>query len=66
MATADARVRLGDRLERAIEERTDVEGAIERGTAEQRPRSGLKRTLVPRRLFTLPSFSSLLVGLPRL
>jgi uncharacterized protein (TIRG00374 family) len=45
MATADARVRLGDRLERAIEERTDVEGAIERGTAEQRPRSGLKRTL---------------------
>jgi uncharacterized protein (TIRG00374 family) len=45
MATADARVRLGDRLERAIEERADVEGAIERGTAEQRPRSGLKRTL---------------------
>jgi uncharacterized membrane protein YbhN (UPF0104 family) len=45
MATADARVRLGDRLERAIEERADVERAIERGTAEQRPRSGLKRTL---------------------
>jgi uncharacterized protein (TIRG00374 family) len=45
MATADARVRLADRLERAIEERADVEGAIERGTAEQRPRSGLKRTL---------------------
>jgi uncharacterized protein (TIRG00374 family) len=45
MATADARVRLGDRLERAIEERADVEAAIERGTAEQRPRSGLKRTL---------------------
>jgi uncharacterized protein (TIRG00374 family) len=45
MATADARLRLGDRLERAIEERADVEGAIERGTAEQRPRSSLKRTL---------------------
>jgi uncharacterized protein (TIRG00374 family) len=45
MATADARVRLGDRLERAIEERADVEGAIERGTAEQRPRSRLKRRL---------------------
>ncbi|MEP6954028.1 MAG: lysylphosphatidylglycerol synthase transmembrane domain-containing protein [Solirubrobacteraceae bacterium] len=45
MATADARGRLGDRLERAIEEHADVEGAIERGTEEKEPRSSLRRTL---------------------
>jgi uncharacterized protein (TIRG00374 family) len=44
-ASAGTRVRLGDRLERAIEERTDVEGTIERGEAEERPRSSLRRTL---------------------
>ena len=45
MAVARDRVRVGDRLERAIEQRADVEGEIERGAAEQRPRSSLKRTL---------------------
>lgn len=45
MAVAGGRVRIGDRLERAIERRADVEGEIERGEAEQRPRSSLKRTL---------------------
>jgi uncharacterized protein (TIRG00374 family) len=37
-------VRIGDRVERAIEQRTDVEEEIERGE-EERPRSNLKRTL---------------------
>jgi uncharacterized protein (TIRG00374 family) len=45
MAVAGDRVRIGDRLEQAIERRTDVEGEIQRGEAEQRPRSSLKRTL---------------------
>jgi uncharacterized protein (TIRG00374 family) len=45
MAVAGERVRLGDRVERAIEQRTDVEGEIERAAAEQRPQSSLKRTL---------------------
>jgi uncharacterized protein (TIRG00374 family) len=45
MSVAGGRVRVGDRLEQAIERRTDVEGEIERAEAEQRPRSSLKRTL---------------------
>ena len=45
MAVAGGRVRIGDRLEQAIERRADVEGEIERAEAEQRPRSSLKRTL---------------------
>jgi uncharacterized protein (TIRG00374 family) len=46
MAAAGDRVRLGDRVERAIEQRADVGGEIERGQADQRPRSSLKRTLL--------------------
>jgi putative heme transporter len=45
MAVAEGRVRIGDRLERAIERRADVEGEIERAQAEQQPRSNVKRTL---------------------
>jgi hypothetical protein len=45
MATAGTRVRLGDRVEQAIEQRADVETEIERGEEERRPRSSLKRTL---------------------
>jgi putative heme transporter len=45
MAIAGDRVGLGDRVERAIEQRADVEGEIERGQAEQRSRSSLRRTL---------------------
>jgi putative heme transporter len=44
-AIAGDRVHLGDRVERAIEQRADVEREIERGEAERRPRSSLKRTL---------------------
>src|SRR3954468_19476311 len=45
MAIASDRVRLGDRVEQAIEERADVEGEIARGAAKQQPRSTLKRRL---------------------
>jgi uncharacterized protein (TIRG00374 family) len=41
---APGRERLGDRVERAIEQRTEVAEEIERGQ-EERPRSNLKRTL---------------------
>ena len=45
MAVAGGHVRIGDRVERAIERRADVEGEIERSQAEQQPRSNVKRTL---------------------
>ena len=38
--------RLGDRVEHAIESRTDVEHEIERGTAEQPPRRRIVRTVI--------------------
>ena len=37
--TAASRARVGDRVERAIEDRADVEQAIERGEAQPRPRA---------------------------
>jgi uncharacterized protein (TIRG00374 family) len=40
------RARIGDRLERAIEQHADVEHEIERGEAEQPQRGGLRRTLI--------------------
>jgi uncharacterized protein (TIRG00374 family) len=44
--TAATRARVGDRVERAIEDRADVEHVIERGEAEQAPRSSLLRRVV--------------------
>jgi uncharacterized protein (TIRG00374 family) len=44
--TAASRARLGDRLERSIEGRADVEQAIERGAAQPAPRRGLLRRAV--------------------
>jgi uncharacterized protein (TIRG00374 family) len=43
--TVAAVTRVGDRLERAIDERTDVEREIERGEAEAPPRGRLRRTI---------------------
>ncbi|HEY1273511.1 MAG TPA: lysylphosphatidylglycerol synthase transmembrane domain-containing protein [Thermoleophilaceae bacterium] len=40
------RARIGDRVERAIEQHADVEEEIERGEAEQPPRGSLRRTLI--------------------
>jgi len=36
--TASSRTRVGDRVERAIEDRADVEQVIERGEAQPTPR----------------------------
>jgi hypothetical protein len=44
--TVAPRPRVGDRLERAIEDRADVERTIERGEAHVPPRRGLLRRAV--------------------
>jgi uncharacterized protein (TIRG00374 family) len=44
--TVASRARVGDRLERAIEDRADVEHAIERGAAQEPPRRSLLRRAV--------------------
>jgi hypothetical protein len=44
--TAPPRARVGDRVERAIEDRADVEQVIERGEAQPTPRRSLVRRAV--------------------
>jgi uncharacterized protein (TIRG00374 family) len=44
--TVASRARVGDRVERAIEDRADVEHVIERGEAEQPPRGRLLRRAI--------------------
>lgn len=46
MDAPGARGRLGDRVERAIDQHTDLAGEIERSEAEPRPRGSLRRTLL--------------------
>ena len=60
--TAASRTRVGDRVERAIEDRADVEQVIERGEAQQTPR----RRLVQRAIWMTITAVSLYLVFPSL
>ena len=60
--TAASRTRVGDRVERAIEDRADVEQVIERGEAQQTPR----RRLVQRAIWLTITAVSLYLVFPSL